>query len=110
MSYVNINEVVDYYFLFVSILVKGGGEEYIDFKYWCDEFFDLDVFLVSGSDDDGEDDDEDDDGVDDQGSVYVDDDEEEIGDGLGDSYIFRDLYDDGVEEDSVFSNSVFFDQ
>jgi phosphatidate phosphatase LPIN len=110
MSYVNINEVVDHYFPPVSTLVKGGGEEYTDFKYWRDEPLDLDAFSASGSDDDGEDDDEDDDGVDDQGSAYADDDEEEIGDGLGDSYISRDSYDDGAEEDSVLSNSVLLDQ
>ncbi|KAK0384029.1 hypothetical protein NLU13_8118 [Sarocladium strictum] len=105
MSYVNINEVVDHYFPPVSTLVKGGGEEYTDFKYWRDEPLDLDAFSASGS----EDDDEDDDGADDQGSAYADDDDEEVGDGLGDSYISKDSYDDGAEEDSVLSQSVLLD-
>lgn len=104
MSYVNINEVVDHYFPPVSTLVKGGGEEYTDFKYWRDEPLDLDAFSASGSDDDDDDDD-----ADDQGSAYADDDDEEVGDGLGDSYISRDSYDDGPEEDSVLGGSALLE-
>ena len=105
MSYVNINEVVDHYFPPVSTLVKGGGEEYTDFKYWRDEPLDLDAFSASGSDDDDDDDD-----ADEQGSAYADDDDDEVGDGLADSYISRDSYDDGAEEESILSSSVLLDE
>ncbi|KAH8179319.1 LNS2 (Lipin/Ned1/Smp2) domain-containing protein [Sarocladium implicatum] len=105
MSYVNINEVVDHYFPPVSTLVKGGGEDYTDFKYWRDEPLDLDAFSASGSDEDEDGD------VDDQGSAYADeDDDEEVGDGLADSYISRDSYDDGAEDESILSSSVLLEE
>jgi phosphatidate phosphatase LPIN len=88
MSYVNINEVVDHYFPPVSTLVTGGGEQCTDFIYWRDEPLPLDDF--SASDTDASDDD---DAVDDQGSQY-DEDDEEIGDGLADSYISRESLDE----------------
>lgn len=87
MSYVNINEVVDHYFPPVSTLVTGGGEQCTDFMYWRDEPLPLDDF--SASDTDGSDDD----AADDQGSQY-DEDDEEIGDGLADSYISRESLDE----------------
>jgi phosphatidate phosphatase LPIN len=105
MSYVNINEVVDHYFPPVSTLVKGGGEDYTDFKYWRDEPLDLDAFSASGSDEDEDGD------ADDQGSAYADeDDDEEVGDGLADSYISRDSYDDGAEDESILSSSVLLEE
>lgn len=107
MSYVNINEVVDHYFPPVGTLVKGGGEEYTDFKYWRDEPLDLDAFSASGSD---EDEDDDDDDADDQASIYAEDeDDDDLNLTLADSYISRDSYDDAIEGDSVLSNSVLLD-
>lgn len=52
LSYVNMREVVDHYFPPVSLLVKGGGEEFTDFTYWRDAPLDLEEF--SGSEDEGE--------------------------------------------------------
>lgn len=89
LSYVNMTEVVDHYFPPVSTLVKGGGEEYTDFKYWRDPPLDLDEFSDSDSEDE-----DDADKADDQDSQYADDDDEEVGDGMMDSYISRDSVDD----------------
>ncbi|KAF4972628.1 hypothetical protein FZEAL_9553 [Fusarium zealandicum] len=113
MSYVNINEVVDHYFPPVSTLVKGGGEEYTDFKYWRDDPLAMADFSASESDE--EDDrvgrptsayaDEEDEDVDDEGD---DDDEDvdEIGEGLADSYISRASMDEFAEAESILSASV----
>ncbi|KAL2021412.1 hypothetical protein VTK56DRAFT_7165 [Thermocarpiscus australiensis] len=94
LSYVNMSEVVDHYFPPVSTLVKGGSEEFTDFKYWRDTPLELDEF--SASDTEGEDDHE---------SQYAEeDDEEEVGDGLADSYISRGSADE-YGEGSVMSGS-----
>lgn len=98
MSYVNINEVVDHYFPPVSTLVKGGGEDFTDFKYWRDEPLDLDDFSASDSDEA--------DRVVDQVSNYAEEEDEEVGDGLADSYISRESIDDGAEGESVLSGSI----
>jgi phosphatidate phosphatase LPIN len=91
MSYVNINEVVDHYFPPVSTLVKGGGEDFTDFRYWRDVPLELDDFSASGSEDeDDEEDDEDDD---------------EVDEGLADSYISRDSIDDGADRESLLSDA-----
>lgn len=104
MSYVNINEVVDHYFPPVSTLVKGGGEEYTDFTYWRDDPLDLVDFSASDSDEDAQ-------RVIEQGSAYADDeDDEEIGDGLADSYISRASIDELAEAESVLSGSVYEDR
>lgn len=99
MSYVNINEVVDHYFPPVSTLVTGGGEEFTDFMYWRDDPLTLDDFSASESDEPerrGE-----------QASVYADEEEDEdVGDGLADSYISRESFDDGAERESAMSDSV----
>lgn len=114
MSYVNINEVVDHYFPPVSTLVKGGGEEYTDFTYWRDDPLAMADFSASESDDD-----DDDDGVGGPTSEYGDDEEEyddddgeideevdEIGEGLADSYISRASMDEFAEAASVLGGSV----
>jgi phosphatidate phosphatase LPIN len=88
LSYVNMSEVVDHYFPPVDTLVKGGGEDFTDFKYWRDNPLELDEF--SASDTEGEDDGHDDD----NDSQYAEEDDEEVGEGLGDSYISRDSADD----------------
>ncbi|OAQ66923.1 nuclear elongation and deformation protein 1 [Pochonia chlamydosporia 170] len=93
MSYVNINEVVDHYFPPVATLVKGGGEDYTDFKYWRDEPLELDEFSASDS--------EEADVPGDNESTYTDDEDEEIGDGLVDSYISRDSIGESVDDDNV---------
>ncbi|EFZ03638.1 LNS2 and lipin domain protein [Metarhizium robertsii] len=93
MSYVNINEVVDHYFPPVATLVKGGGEDYTDFKYWRDEPLELDEFSASDS--------EELDVPGDNESTYTVDDDEEIGDGLVDSYISRESIDESVDDDNV---------
>lgn len=100
LSYVNMTEVVDHYFPPVGTLVKGGGEEYTDFKYWRDTPLELDEF--SASDTEGEDDGLDDDG---HGSQYAEDDDEEVGDGLMDSYISRDSIDE-YGEGSMMTESL----
>ena len=92
MSYVNINEVVDHYFPPVATLVKGGGEDYTDFKYWRDEPLELDEFSASDSDEP--------DAEGDRESTYTDDDEE-IGDGLIDSYISRETIDESVDGENA---------
>lgn len=101
LSYVNMTEVVDHYFPPVSTLVKGGGEEYTDFRFWRDTPLELEDFSASDT--------EDDDGaqrVDDHDSQYAEDEDDEIGDGLGDSYISRDSVDEyGEGGDSVMSAS-----
>ena len=80
MTYMNINEVVDHYFPPVSTLVKGGGEDFTDFKYWRKPLLDLDDFTASETDED-------------ERSEYADEDhegeeeEEEIGEGLADSFM-----------------------
>lgn len=93
MSYVNINEVVDHYFPPVATLVKGGGENYTDFKYWRDEPLELDEFSASDSDEP--------DAPADNESAYTDGDDEEIGDGLVDSYISRESIDESIDDDNV---------
>ncbi|KAG5987799.1 hypothetical protein E4U54_004871 [Claviceps lovelessii] len=102
MSYVNINEVVDHYFPPVATLVKGGGEDYTDFKYWRDEPLELDEFSASDSD-------EPDAPLADNESTYTDeeeeeeeeDEDEEIGDGLVDSYASRASMDGSIDDDNV---------
>ncbi|KAJ3477865.1 hypothetical protein NLG97_g8723 [Lecanicillium saksenae] len=80
MSYVHINEVVDHYFPSVATLVKGGGEDYTDFKYWRDTPLELDEFSASDSDDVEEEVEE--------GSEYTDgEDEEDMDERLGESYL-----------------------
>lgn len=98
LTYVNMSEVVDHYFPAVSTLVKGGGEEFTDFKYWRDTPLELDEF--SASDTDGDEDSHDDE---DHESQYAEDDDE-VGEGLGDSYISRDSADD-YGEGSIMSGS-----
>jgi phosphatidate phosphatase LPIN len=115
MSYVNINEVVDHYFPPVSTLVKGGGEEYTDFTYWRDDPLAIGDFSASESD---EDDEEDDNGPAGPTSEYGDDEEEydedgeidedvdELAEGLADSYISRASMDEFAEAASVLGGSV----
>ncbi|EAA34950.3 hypothetical protein GE21DRAFT_1180 [Neurospora crassa] len=110
LSYVNMTEVVDHYFPPVTTLIKGGGEDYTDFKYWRDQPLDLDEFSASDTEDERS-------GgrktsapavVDDHESEYEEDDEEEVGDGLVDSYISRNSVDD-YEEGSVASEDGDYD-
>ncbi|KAK0630092.1 Lipin/Ned1/Smp2-domain-containing protein [Bombardia bombarda] len=111
LSYVNMREVVDHYFPPVSMLIKGGGEEYTDFMYWREPPMELDEFSASDSEDlDEEDDEDDDEHVDeDHESEYAEDDDEEVGEGLADSYISRDSADD-YGEGSLMSASYEGDQ
>ncbi len=87
LSYVNMSEVVDHYFPPVGTLVKGGGEDYTDFKFWRNTPLELDEFSASESEPDDDDDHE---------SQYAEEeeDDEEVGEGLGDSYISRGSMDD----------------
>lgn len=56
-TYVSIREVVDHFFPPVTMLVKEGGEEYTDFKYWRDDpSVNLDDFVPSESEDEDGDD------------------------------------------------------
>ncbi|CAK7211998.1 lipin Ned1 [Sporothrix bragantina] len=126
LTYVNITEVVDHYFPPISTLVKGGGEEFTDFRYWRDQPLDFVDFTDSESEDDSSktkhkkasatnnyrgrpqhnrfdsmyDDEEEDDEEDIDDDEY-DDDDEDVGD-MGDSYISRNSMDD-YGEGSVLS-------
>ncbi|XP_044719969.1 LNS2 (Lipin/Ned1/Smp2) domain-containing protein [Hirsutella rhossiliensis] len=102
MSYVNINEVVDHYFPPVGTLVKGGGEEYTDFKYWRNDPLALDEFSASDS--------EDQDIPADLASTYSEDDDEETGEGLADSYISRGSLEEGVDEDQMADSMMTVDE
>lgn len=58
-SYVTMREVVDHSFPPVSTLLKEGGEEFTDFKYWRnDPSLDIDGFVPSDSEGEEDDDDE----------------------------------------------------
>lgn len=62
-SYVTMREVVDHSFPPVSTLLKEGGEEFTDFKYWRDDpSLDIDGFVPSDSEeeDDGDEDEDED--------------------------------------------------
>jgi len=104
LSYVNMTEVVDHYFPPVSTLIKGGGEDYTDFKYWRDAPLELDDFSASESEEDASD------HADDHESEYDDEDDEEVGEELGDSYMSRDSADDYGEEGSVMGESYYDDR
>lgn len=117
MSYVNINEVVDHYFPPVSTLVKGGGEEYTDFTYWRDDPLAVADFSASESDDDDDDDDngparptseygDDEEEYDDEEDGEIDEDMDEAGERLADSYISRASMDEFAEASSVLGGSV----
>lgn len=103
LSYVNMREVVDHYFPPVSMLIKGGGEEFTDFNYWRDRPMEMEDFSASEDEDEDEDDNEagsergSDDGDEDEGSVNED---EDVGD-MGDSYISR----DSIDDNSLLSGS-----
>ncbi|CAK7270213.1 lipin Ned1 [Sporothrix epigloea] len=130
LTYVNITEVVDHYFPPISMLVKGGGEEFTDFRYWRDQPLDFDDFTDSESEDDNSKtkkkaaagkmrgrpqlnrldsmyEDENEYGGEDEEDEDVDDDEyddeedEDVGD-MGDSYLSRNSIDD-YGEGSVLS-------
>ncbi|KAK3693710.1 Lipin/Ned1/Smp2-domain-containing protein [Podospora appendiculata] len=112
LSYVNMREVVDHYFPPVSTLIKGGGEDYTDFKYWRDTPLDLEDFSASESE--SEDGDDGHDNEEDHESEYAEDEEEEedeeTGDNLADSYISRDSADEyfegSFEEDKMMGSMI----
>lgn len=55
-SYVTMREVVDHSFPPVSTLLKEGGEEFTDFKYWRDDpSLEIDGFVPSDSEEEDED-------------------------------------------------------
>ncbi|KFY77689.1 hypothetical protein V499_02971 [Pseudogymnoascus sp. VKM F-103] len=97
LSYVNMREVVDHYFPPVSMLIKGGGEEFTDFNYWRDRPMEMEDFSASEDEDEDEDEDGNEGGSDD-GDDDGDDGDEDVGD-MGDSYISRDSIDEYDEED-----------
>ncbi|CAK7222323.1 lipin Ned1 [Sporothrix eucalyptigena] len=113
LTYVNITEVVDHYFPPISTLVKGGGEEFTDFRYWREEPLEFDDFTDSESDEDSGNNKKAtayrgrpqlnrvDSRYDDEDEDYDDDDDEDVGD-MGDSYISRNSMDD-YGEGSVLS-------
>ena len=98
MSYVNINEVVDHYFPPVSTLIKSGGESYTDFLYWRDNPLELADFSASDSEELNE--------QADKSSQYADEDDDEVGDGLADSYFSRDSIDEVYDRRSMLSGSL----
>ncbi|KFY21609.1 hypothetical protein V493_07267 [Pseudogymnoascus sp. VKM F-4281 (FW-2241)] len=103
LSYVNMREVVDHYFPPVSMLIKGGGEEFTDFNYWRDKPMEMEDFSASEDEDEDEDEDGDEGGSEggsDGGSRNGDDGDEEVGD-MGESYISH--Y--SIDENSILSGS-----
>ncbi|KFZ05847.1 hypothetical protein V501_07955 [Pseudogymnoascus sp. VKM F-4519 (FW-2642)] len=98
LSYVNMREVVDHYFPPVSMLIKGGGEEFTDFNYWRDKPMEMDDFSASEDEDEDEDEDGNEGGSDDGDDDGDEDGDEDVGD-MGDSYISRDSVDEYDEED-----------
>lgn len=102
-SYVKIQEVVDHYFPPVNTLVKSGGEEYTDFRYWRDPVLDIDDF--SDSDSDEKEAQEEENESEDEGE----DDEEDENDELGDSYISRDSIDDDETENGMYESMISVD-
>jgi len=60
-GYASMRETVDHFFPPVSLLVKGGGEEYTDFNYWRERPLDIADFSASESEDEGEDEDDEED-------------------------------------------------
>jgi len=83
LTYVSVTEVVDHYFPPVGTLVKGGGEDFTDFKYWRDTPLEMDDFSASDSgattegeeeeeeEEDEEEEDADDDDVGEMGDSYI---------------------------------------
>ncbi|KLU88028.1 nuclear elongation and deformation protein 1 [Magnaporthiopsis poae ATCC 64411] len=98
LSYLSMSEIVEHYFPPVSTLVTGGGEEFTDFTFWRDTPLDLDEFSASDSEEakDGEDAEE--------GSQYAEDEDEEVDEALGDSYISR-----GSGEYAEMEESIYYD-
>jgi phosphatidate phosphatase LPIN len=94
-SYVNMREVVDHYFPPINTLVKGGGEEYTDFRYWREPVLEIDEFSDSESDEK--------DGEEENGSE---DEDEYVNDELGDSYISRDSIDDDNDDENGLGESI----
>lgn len=98
-SYVNMREVVDHYFPPVNTLVKSGGEDYTDFRYWRVPVLEIDDFSDSES---GERNAE-------EESEEEEEDEEEGNDELGESYISQNSIDEenddenGLDESSILS-------
>ncbi|KAL2122820.1 hypothetical protein VTJ04DRAFT_3275 [Mycothermus thermophilus] len=100
LSYVNMTEVVDHYFPPVGTLVKGGGEEYTDFRYWRDQPLELDEFSASEDEEEEEvDEEEEEEELDEEDEEYDDEDEEEVGEGMADSYMSRGSGDEELEEE-----------
>jgi phosphatidate phosphatase LPIN len=97
-SYVNMREVVDHYFPPVNTLVKSGGEEYTDFRYWRDPVLEIDDFSDSESDEKDAEEEE---------SEDEDEEEEEEGnDELGNSYISRDSVDEENGDENGLEESI----
>ncbi|EJT73934.1 nuclear elongation and deformation protein 1 [Gaeumannomyces tritici R3-111a-1] len=99
LSYLSMSEIVEHYFPPVSTLVTGGGEEFTDFTFWRDTPLDLDEFSASDSDarageNEG----------DDEGSQYAEDEDEDVYEALGDSYISR-----GSGEYAEMEESIYYD-
>ncbi len=96
-SYVSIREVVDHFFPSVSLLVKGGGDEFTDFNYWREPPLSMDDFSASESED--------------EEPAYRDHESEDEGsEGMGDqlerSYIPRNSYDNSSNLDHSIIESV----
>ena len=104
-SYVNMREVVDHFFPPVSLLVKEGGEEFTDFKYWRDTPDAMDDFSASDSDDEEvkpsarrASEDEGSEGYDE------DDDDDRLAEEMGESYFSRDSVDTAGLEESILES------
>lgn len=85
ITYVSMREIVDHFFPPVSMLVKEGGEEFTDFNYWRDSPQELDDFSATDSEE----------------SEAEEEDLEEKGDDLGESYLSRESIDQSNMDDSM---------
>lgn len=107
-TYVNMREVVDHYFPPVNSLVKSGGEEYTDFRYWREPVLDFEDFSDSESDEkDGEE--EENESEEEEGGDEDEEEEEEENDELGNSYISRDSF-DGDEQGRLDESMISMDE
>ncbi|RMZ77620.1 hypothetical protein DV738_g4301, partial [Chaetothyriales sp. CBS 135597] len=90
-SYVSMREVVDHFFPPISTLVKEGGEDYTDFSYWRDDPENMDGFIPSGSEDE------------------TDEEEDNVPDGMGDSFLSQESVDQPYYEGDSVRESIEVD-
>ena len=111
-SYVSMREIVDHFFPPVSLLVKGGGEEYTDFNYWRSQPLDFADFEDSESEEEDDSDVRQTSGRDrrsirseDEGSEGADEEEDDQTEHMTESYISKESVDErGDVVDSILDS------